>query len=99
VLVKLRTRLLGPLVSLLTNSIQAAVSLRSNSVDTAFHEIDTLSTTSQLHSASNSPREQNPHSNPSKGLTRRPNADGQRNSLILCHQLAVVPGSARLGLS
>jgi hypothetical protein len=41
VLVKLRMRLLGPLVSLLTNSIQAAGSLHSNSVDTAFHEIDT----------------------------------------------------------
>jgi len=41
VLVKLRTRLLGPLVSLLTNSIQAAASLHTNSVDTAFHEIDT----------------------------------------------------------
>jgi len=39
-LVKLRMRLLGPLVSLLTNSIQAG-SPHSNSVDTAFHEIDT----------------------------------------------------------
>ena len=39
-LVKLRMRLLGPLVSLLTNSIQAG-SPQSNSVDTAFHEIDT----------------------------------------------------------
>ena len=41
VLVKLRMRLLGPLVALLTNPIQPAGSLHSNSVDTTFHEIDT----------------------------------------------------------
>jgi hypothetical protein len=41
VLVKLRMRLLGPLVSLLTNSMQAAGSQHSNSLDTAFREIDT----------------------------------------------------------
>jgi hypothetical protein len=52
-LVKLRTRLLGPLASLIRQSIANAHPRHSNPVDAAYGEIDTLWTISQQLSATN----------------------------------------------
>jgi hypothetical protein len=57
-LVKLHTRLLGPLATLILPRSAIPAPRQSNSVDAAFREIDTPSTISQQQPASNTPRKQ-----------------------------------------